>query len=84
MEGRRYHGCGHYQNDLGEKTLLVTGGLYEDGGQMNLRASTELLGETSEVWRLAGELPSPTATLSGINIQSRLFMTGREKTLTHT
>ena len=59
MEGRRYHGCGHYQNDLGERTLLVTGGLYEEGGQMSLRASTELLGETSEVWRLAGAQDAP-------------------------
>ena len=76
--GRYYHGCSYYHNDEGVKTFLVTGGYYKDyiTEEYIKRSSTELLVETAKDWVLAGDLPSPTFTITGVNIHSRVFMTG--------
>ena len=59
-------------------TFLVTGGYYKDyiTEEYIKRSSTELLVERTKDWVLAGDLPSPTHALIGVNIDSRVFMTG--------
>ena len=81
-QGRRQHGCSHYEDGEGRKvnidinysslilvqTYLVSGG--------NALSSTEVLLETGSAWTLTGDLPSPRAGLRGANIKNMVLMTG--------
>ena len=78
QDKRWFHGCTYYYNEDGVRTFLVTGGIFKEKDEdPNIPiSSTELLVETDQAWRYAGNLPSPRTALIGKNIDSRIFMTG--------
>ena len=52
----------------------MSGGRTESG---QASSSTELLRENSQDWTTVGSLPSPRSGISGVNIDNRVFITGR-------
>jgi len=73
LQGRYFHGCGHYVNDVNKMVYLVTGG---DTGYDNL-VSTEVLVAGSSSWRQVGDLPTvPIRGLGGVSINNNIIMTG--------
>jgi len=72
-QGRRRHGCSHYEDGEGRKTYLVSGGLNGDDGALS---TTEVLLETGTAWTLTGRLPSPRNGLQAARIDNKIVMTG--------
>ena len=84
-QGRRSHGCSHYEDGEGRKvnidinysplilvqTYLVSGGYYYDS-----LSTTEVLLETGSAWTLTGQLPSPRNGLQAARIDNKIVMTG--------
>jgi len=69
IEGRWYHGCGHYNNDEGKLVYLVVGGFEE-------KASTEILVDGSSSWKYGGNLPLRRRDIKTITLNNELFMMG--------
>jgi len=72
MEGRGFHGCGHYIDGSGDMVLLVTGGVIMAN---TLTASTEL-SINGLAWSKHGDLPTPRHGLRGVSLNNNVFMTG--------
>lgn len=75
--GRRYHGCGSYQDSVGDKVLLVTGG---KGGyssySSHILASTELLTIGATAWVYAEPLPRAMIAMATVSMDNKVFVTG--------
>jgi len=74
VEGRFFHGCGHYIDDVGNLVYLVTGGVNTTTTDT---VTTELsINEGAWFTVPTGDLPTRRHGLEGVSLNNNLFMTG--------
>jgi len=74
VEGRGFHGCGHYIDNDGNMVYLVTGGAIDDSTDT---VTTEL-SINEEPWFISptGNLQTPRHGMKGVSLNNKIFMTG--------
>jgi len=74
LEFRNWHGCGSYNTDSGEMSLLVAGGW--DMHSLNFISSVETLTLGSSTWTFAPSLPRPMSNMAGASLGNKIFILG--------
>merc|ERR1712198_66262 len=70
VEGRAFHGCGHYIDNDGNMVYLVTGGVINSTSTITDTATTEL-SINGGAWKPSGDLPTPRIGLRCVSLNNK-------------